>query len=362
MTWQGVSEAECYDNRSVMAQIVRIKDRLTAVEQNVDPTLRTDLEGAIAELTALENTVSNVETQVETNTGSIAQVQDNVDTLEGEVETALTTKADKTDLTDGTVTKVGTADVGSGIGPIYLAEGTPTACEDRFFIHFSGNAQAGQNYGKTLRIVGSNSSQYPNASFSSAGINIYKTSSSKLIISQADLNITTDITDGKAALVAAKGSVNAAFHYSDRENIPTIAAATKPWTVRIHMSSYAGMGDCLVTTPDGAIRLLVTNAGKTATPPKVQVLSQIQGIGIAACSRTANNGENDVYIRIPTVYDANEVCATVVDKFGLGATGSASIIGCVVSAVSYEDATTSGGLTVPNLANYDINYTWQIVV
>jgi len=140
MTWQGVSEAECYDNRSVIAQIVRIKDRLTAVEQNVDPTLRTDLEAAIAELTALENTVGNVETQVETNTGNIGDLQDDLEAFEtsttaalalkadsADVDADLELKADKTQLTDGSVTKIGTGTVGSDGTIVYLNAGVPTA-------------------------------------------------------------------------------------------------------------------------------------------------------------------------------------------------------------------------------------------
>lgn len=151
MTWQGVSEAECYDNRSVIAQIVRIKDRLTAVEQNVDPTLRTDLEAAIAELTALENTVGNVQTAVETNTGNITTLQTDVGEIDTElaakadsatvdaalalkanatdVDADLDLKADKTQLTDGSVTMIGTATIGSMTKPVYLNAGVPKATE-----------------------------------------------------------------------------------------------------------------------------------------------------------------------------------------------------------------------------------------
>lgn len=146
--YQGVSLTEAYDNRSVMAQIARIKDRLTAVEQNVDPTLRMDLEAAVAELTALEETVYGIGTQVETNTGNITALQTDVgeiDTeLAGKADTAtvdaalalkantsdvdadLELKADKTQLSDGSVTQVGTANVGSVRVPIYLNKGTPT--------------------------------------------------------------------------------------------------------------------------------------------------------------------------------------------------------------------------------------------
>jgi len=145
MTWQGVSEAECYDNRSVIAQIVRIKDRLTAVEQNVDPTLRTDLEAAIAELTALENTVANVQTAVGTNAGNIEDLQEDLDALStsttaalalkadaADVDADLELKADKTQLTDGSVTMLGTDDVGrdndSSLGkPVVLVGGVPRA-------------------------------------------------------------------------------------------------------------------------------------------------------------------------------------------------------------------------------------------
>lgn len=140
--YQGVSLTEAYDNRSVMAQIARIKDRLTAVEQNVDPTLRTDLEAAVAELTALEETVSGVQTQVDGNAESIGDLQDDLGTFEtatnaalalkadsADVDADLELKADKTQLTDGSVTMIGTATVGTTTKPVYIKDGVPTAAE-----------------------------------------------------------------------------------------------------------------------------------------------------------------------------------------------------------------------------------------
>ena len=125
--YQGVSLTEAYDNRSVMAQIARIKDRLTAVEQNVDPTLREDLETAITELEALETTVSGIGTQVETNTGDISGLETEVAAKadSSTVAAALELKADKAQLTDGSVTMVGTANVGSDVRPIKLVAGVP---------------------------------------------------------------------------------------------------------------------------------------------------------------------------------------------------------------------------------------------
>lgn len=48
--------------------------------------------------------------------------------LTGNVQTQLNSKANTTQLTDGSVTKVGTTSVGSASVPIYLSSGTPTVC------------------------------------------------------------------------------------------------------------------------------------------------------------------------------------------------------------------------------------------
>lgn len=55
MTWQGVSEAECYDNRSVMAQIMRLKDRVRALEESGIEDIEQEIEQINEELTALES-------------------------------------------------------------------------------------------------------------------------------------------------------------------------------------------------------------------------------------------------------------------------------------------------------------------
>lgn len=54
MTWQGVSEAECYDNRSVMAQIMRLKDRVRALEEEGSEEIEHEIELINEELAILE--------------------------------------------------------------------------------------------------------------------------------------------------------------------------------------------------------------------------------------------------------------------------------------------------------------------
>ena len=61
MTWQGVSEAECYDNRSVMAQIMRLKDRVRALEESGIEDIEQEIEQINGELTILEGKVGALE-------------------------------------------------------------------------------------------------------------------------------------------------------------------------------------------------------------------------------------------------------------------------------------------------------------
>ena len=61
MTWQGVSEAECYDNRSVMAQIMRLKDRVRALEEEGTEEIEHEIELINEQLTILEGKVTDLE-------------------------------------------------------------------------------------------------------------------------------------------------------------------------------------------------------------------------------------------------------------------------------------------------------------
>ena len=61
MTWQGVSEAECYDNRSVMAQIMRLKDRVRALEEGGSEEIEHEIELINEQLTILEGKVGGLE-------------------------------------------------------------------------------------------------------------------------------------------------------------------------------------------------------------------------------------------------------------------------------------------------------------
>ena len=49
--------------------------------------------------------------------------------LVGNIESIIGSKADKTELSNGRVTRVGVADVGSGINPMYLDEGIPAVSD-----------------------------------------------------------------------------------------------------------------------------------------------------------------------------------------------------------------------------------------
>lgn len=135
MTWQGVSEAECYDNRSVMAQIMRLKDRVRALEEGGDTEIERQIELINEELTLLEARIGTVETSA---AGTASELDDEVSRLDGEIAALESGKADKTQLTDGSVTKIGTATVGSQTSPIYINNGTPTTTGVSF-IHSGPN-------------------------------------------------------------------------------------------------------------------------------------------------------------------------------------------------------------------------------
>lgn len=128
MTWQGVSEAECYDNRSVMAQIMRLKDRVRALEEEGSEEIEHEIELINEELTILERKVGNNEA--------------NIGLLAGRMTAVETGKANVSALTDGSVTKVGTSTVGSLTVPIYLNNGTPSACGANFLMGGVNNVGA----------------------------------------------------------------------------------------------------------------------------------------------------------------------------------------------------------------------------
>lgn len=129
MTWQGVSEAECYDNRSVMAQIMRLKDRVRALEEGGDAEIWEEIDGIKERLETLETQASTLETAVGTLSD---EVDAEVARLDGELAALESGKADKTQLSDGSVTKIGTATVGGNNDPIYLQNGTPSVCGANF--------------------------------------------------------------------------------------------------------------------------------------------------------------------------------------------------------------------------------------
>lgn len=120
MTWQGVSEAECYDNRSVMAQIMRLKDRVRVLEEGGSEEIEQEIEEINDQLTILERQVGNAEANIGLLAGRMTAVENG--------------KADASALTDGSVTKVGTSTVGSLTVPIYLNNGTPSTCGANFLM------------------------------------------------------------------------------------------------------------------------------------------------------------------------------------------------------------------------------------
>ena len=75
MTWQGVSEAECYDNRSVMAQIMRLKDRVRALEEEGTEEIEHEIELINEELTVLEGKVGALEEGAASLTEDVAALE-----------------------------------------------------------------------------------------------------------------------------------------------------------------------------------------------------------------------------------------------------------------------------------------------
>lgn len=116
--YQGVSLTEAYDNRSVMAQIARLKDRVKTLEEGGSEEIEHEIELINEEIEILERKVGNNEA--------------NIGLLAGRMTTVETGKADKSQLTDGSVTKIGRATVGSLTEPIYLNNGSPSACGANF--------------------------------------------------------------------------------------------------------------------------------------------------------------------------------------------------------------------------------------
>lgn len=356
--YQGVSLTEAYDNRTVMAQIARIKDRLTAVEQNVDPTLRTDLEAAVAELEALETTVSGVQTQVDGNAEAIEQVQANVETLDGEVETALTTKADKTELTDGSVTKVGTADVGTATLPVYLAEGAPTACDDRFILsHTSGGTE---NKGKSIWLVGTSAAPY--VKMENDEIWAYATSSVgvRLMLTGSKATMTYYPGSCYTCLDAERALIRAKTHYTERLAKGAMVSG-KPWTVVLKCSGEASACETVIVTPDGMAKLAIYNTGAMNSTPKVKVVyNDIAGMSVVSSSNKTSNSNNDVYVAFATQYPADSVTVHTVNVFGVKDVPANPTCGLPTS-VNYEDVVYDG-IHIPNITNYAASYVWQTVI
>lgn len=336
MTWQGVSEAECYDNRSVIAQIVRIKDRLTAVEQNVDPTLRTDLEAAIAELTALENTVGNVQTQVETNTGNIETLQgglgdlrDDVDALDtattaalalkantADVDADLELKADKTQLTDGSVTKLGTASVGSSSKIMYLNQGVPTEGGEAAILSASGQTFGSKvSFGKGI-------------SYGILGIrSIASADKGKWVTAAIGAGT---ITNG----VAVRLVVMIPFDSASSPNGETGAVSVFDITVASENQSAWPFIEVVYHNPGGEVEAVVTN-------------ESIRGLVL--------------YVKIPSWAsnnsNSNHMKVGYVSLSGLTTSNSSGYFNLLPDAnIKYDDVEYNG-LHIPNITNYT-SYKW----
>ena len=327
--YQGVSLTEAYDNRSVMAQIARIKDRLTAVEQNVDPTLRTDLEAAVSELETLETTVSGIGTQVEANTGSIGQLQTDVGEIDAElagkadsatvdaalalkadtsdVDADLELKADKTQLTDGSVTKVGTAAVGSDNSssagkPVYINNGVPTAMKYAVVDVHNDAAMAGMLCPtKGLKTV---------------------SSSSNLSLSNSDEYRWTILTSWKTG---GTGQMNA------------IAS------VRRSISPYTGGSMILVEGVTAqVVGMMLRWSGVTGSDMTIDMVK---------AKWNPDNSTVDIYFRVHKSLNSAAVkrhttCAFFDSAFTADSGGN----------VSYEDVV-QGSDHYPNITNY-LQYTW----
>jgi hypothetical protein len=75
MTWQGVSEAECYDNRSVIAQIMRLKDRVRVLEEEGSEEIQHEIELINEQLTILEGKVAGLEEGTASMAEDVAALQ-----------------------------------------------------------------------------------------------------------------------------------------------------------------------------------------------------------------------------------------------------------------------------------------------
>ena len=327
--YQGVSLTEAYDNRSVMAQIARIKDRLTAVEQNVDPALRTDLEAAVAELEALETTVSGIGTQVETNTGNIGDIQEDLGDFEtsttaalalkadsADVDADLDLKADKTQLTDGSVTKVGTANVGSTYKFVYLLAGVP----------HEGNApaildRAAQSFVKTMNFA--------------AGVSIG--TKATRTISPADLGKWVKLAIASTVAInyglEARFVVSMPYNNQASPNGENGAASVFTFVLANENQSNYPFNERVYHHPGGEMQAVVTAEGSA---------------GMA------------VYIKIPSyasqVTNRNTLKATMTCQSTLANDGSSSKLVLLGESARYDDIE-YGEIHIPNITNYT-SYKW----
>ena len=327
--YQGVSLTEAYDNRSVMAQIARIKDRLAAVEQNVDPTLRTDLEAAVADLEALEETVSGIGTQVETNTGNIGDIQEDLGDFETatnaalalkadstDVDADLELKADKTQLTDGSVTKVGTASVGSSSKIMYLDHGVPT------------------EGGEAATLIGSGQTFASKVNFSK-GISCGTLGTRNIASADKGKWVTAAIGAGTITYgIAARLVVMIPFDSGSSPNGETGAVSVFDITVASENQSSWPFIEVVYHNPGGEVEAVVTNEASHGLVLYVKIPSW-------ASSSANSNRMKAGYVVLSALHSQN----------GMGYFDMLPD-----SATKYDDVVYDG-LHIPNITNYT-SYKW----
>lgn len=373
-----MSEQECYDNRTVIAQIVRIKERLKVLENNMDPTIRDDLtavQEAVAALEAsltgeggLEDRMTDAENGIADNAAAIATKADatatatEIATIVADLATKATTadvtqalagisadltalagvvdtKAPSAALSDGSVTKVGTADVGSDKRFMYLDDGVPTVAGTDIGstskpVYYKGSSTTGfaavsnialgssdSKYGYLgngeLTVSskgGSSTSRYSlkcgNYQGTNGGVIIeaYSTNSSTAsnrlghglkIVYNSGYNSNMDVQD-EAALVITTDQV--AIIPRHHVNYVTVTPTTAThWTGRLKPNTYVMRRICIVTADGGYAELVIG----TGDVPTVAVIANALNVKAVSAYQQGAELWNGIYFQVPTTSAVN---------------------------------------------------------
>jgi len=110
------------------------KERINQIERDI-----ADINVSIADIdTEISELSDSVDTSIET-------VNQRIDDEIASIDDALSLKADITQLSDGSVTKIGTVTLGNNTQPIYLVDGVPTKVSDAFAVRGKDNTFSEDN-------------------------------------------------------------------------------------------------------------------------------------------------------------------------------------------------------------------------